>query len=29
MVTQDSKIKNERLICLNINLDVQNIVGNH
>jgi len=25
MVTQDSKIKNERYLCLNINVDLQNM----
>lgn len=29
MITQDSKVRNERLVCLNINLDVQNIMGDH
>ena len=27
MITQDSKFKNERLVCLNINLDDANIMG--
>ena len=29
MITQDSKVKNERLLCLNINLDINdmNLVG--
>ena len=26
MITQDSKVKNERLLCLNINVDVQDVV---
>lgn len=25
MITQDSKVKNERLLCLNINLDIANM----
>jgi rRNA-processing protein FCF1 len=25
MITQDAKVKNERLICLNINVDMQNM----
>jgi hypothetical protein len=25
MVSQDSKIKNERYLCLNINVDLQNM----
>jgi hypothetical protein len=25
MVTQDAKVKNERLLCLNINVDLQNM----
>ena len=29
MITQDSKVKNERLLCLNINLDINamNLAG--
>jgi hypothetical protein len=29
IITQDSKVKNERLLCLNINLDINdmNLVG--
>ena len=29
MIAQDSKIKNERILCLNINIDLQNMnLGN-
>lgn len=27
MVTQDAKIKNERMLCLNINIDIGNVGG--
>ena len=30
MITQDSKVKNERLLCLNINLDIADMgLGGH
>ena len=29
MVTQDAKVKNERLLCMNINVDMENMDLNH